>query len=201
MGEQTREPGPRSGGAHLMEHRWRRPPSGHPQYRMSQELWLWAKAQVLASLRSPYGLETILPALKKASPGTADRSGESILSPPTAQLLAPCKAANPMRAVRTRQDLHKELLLTHRKGLVLHSKPELLRVLERRRCQEGVGAEPAPEQPPLQKELLRWQQRREERQQKEAEEGKGSTHEFLKVRENLRKCPRREPQTSRTSPS
>ncbi|XP_069068289.1 actin-associated protein FAM107A-like [Pleurodeles waltl] len=163
---------------------------------MSQELWLWAKAQVLASLRSPYGLEAILPAPKKASPGTGDRNGESVLPPTTAQLLASCKAANPMKASRTRQDLHKELLLTHRKGLVLHSKPELLRVLERRRCQERLGAEPTQDQTPLQQELLRWQQRREE---KEAE--KGSTHEFLKVRENLRKCPWREPRASRTSPS
>ncbi|KAJ1095325.1 hypothetical protein NDU88_000490 [Pleurodeles waltl] len=129
---------------------------------MSQELWLWAKAQVLASLRSPYGLEAILPAPKKASPGTGDRNGESVLPPTTAQLLASCKAANPMKASRTRQDLHKELLLTHRKGLVLHSKPELLRVLERRRCQERLGAEPTQDQTPLQQELLRWQQRREE---------------------------------------
>ncbi|XP_069501525.1 uncharacterized protein [Ambystoma mexicanum] len=213
---------------------------------MSQELWIWAKAQVLSSLRTPYALETVLPALKKASAGAEDLARNQMPTPsqPPAQLLPPSKANNPVKASRTHQDLHKELLLTHRKfpvgrrsgvihtpffpaadpisqdhmtpaegssfkpecvgqwrGLGLHSKPELLRVLEKRRCQGREGEEPAQDLTPLQLELQRRQQRREEKQQKEAREEKGSGHEFLKVRENLRKSPWRDPTTTRPSTS
>ncbi|KAJ6654558.1 hypothetical protein lerEdw1_006865 [Lerista edwardsae] len=85
------------------------------------------------------------------------------------------------------QQLHRELLFTHRKGLSLRSKPELLQVLEHRNRRRD-GTESSLAQSPLERELLHWQQRREQRQQVEAtDDPVGDQPEFIRVRENLRR--------------
>ncbi|XP_077148485.1 actin-associated protein FAM107A-like [Ranitomeya variabilis] len=104
------------------------------------------------------------------------------------KILTPYKPDNPMKSSRTHQELHRELLVTYKKGLVLHSKPELLRVLEKRRSQREEGQDTKNPHCPLQQELHKWQQRREEREQKPSEGP--VVHEFLRVRENLRKANR-----------
>ncbi|XP_060109234.1 uncharacterized protein LOC132581835 [Heteronotia binoei] len=94
---------------------------------------------------------------------------------------------NIIRVSRNHQQLHRELLFTHRKGLSLRSKPELLQVLEHRnRRREGI--ENSVELSPLEQELQRWQQRREQRQQQE-ESGDAleDQPEFIRVREKLRR--------------
>ncbi|XP_048346597.1 uncharacterized protein LOC125429493 isoform X1 [Sphaerodactylus townsendi] len=94
---------------------------------------------------------------------------------------------NIIRVSRNYQQLHRELLFTHRKGLSLRSKPELLQVLEHRnRRREGM--ETSVELSPLEQELQRWQQRREQRQQQE-ESSDTPDHqpEFVRVRGNLRR--------------
>uniref|UniRef100_A0A8C5R3J0 Uncharacterized protein n=1 Tax=Leptobrachium leishanense TaxID=445787 RepID=A0A8C5R3J0_9ANUR len=54
-------------------------------------------------------------------------------------------------------------LLFSSRGLALHSKPELLRVLEKRRSQWKDGQEDSKLLcSPLEQELQKWQQRREE---------------------------------------
>ncbi|CAH2316383.1 Hypothetical predicted protein [Pelobates cultripes] len=162
---------------------------------MSQELWMWAKYQVLSSLRLPFAIGAMLPAVKKAqkicSSGkevTNDTSSTFPKSNPS------CKQDYPMKSSRTHQELHKELLLTYNKGLVLHSKPELLRVLEKRRSQWKEGQEDTKQiSSPLEQELQKWQQRREEREHASSiKNDKSGVHEFLRVRENLRKSATRD---------
>ncbi|XP_053158730.1 protein FAM107B-like isoform X2 [Hemicordylus capensis] len=105
---------------------------------------------------------------------------------PEAQL-ATSRVPNPTKVSWNQQQLHKELLFTHRKGLSLRSKPELLQVLELR-SRRRDKTENSLEQTPLEKELMRWQQRREQRQQQEATgETVGKQPEFIRVRENLRR--------------
>ncbi|XP_075042168.1 actin-associated protein FAM107A-like [Mixophyes fleayi] len=152
---------------------------------MSQELWMWAKCQVLSSLRLPFGIGATLPVLKKAA-GSCD----SVSMFP--KLIPPGKPDNPVKSSRTHQELHRELLLTYKKGLVLHSKPELLRVMEKRRVQWQETRNTKAPHCPLQQELQKWQLRREEREQKSANSDSPNVHEFLRVRENLRKSTTRD---------
>ncbi|KAM4697198.1 actin-associated protein FAM107A-like [Rhinophrynus dorsalis] len=158
------------------------------QCRISQELWMWAKCQVLSSLRLPFGIGAMLPPLKKA--GEIEGSCDTISKP-----IPPGKTENPLKSSRTHQELHRELLVTYKKGLVLHSKPELLRVLEKRRTQWKDRDEPESLSTPLQRELQKWQQRKEEREQQSAKDDGSGVHEFLRVRENLRKSSTRDLQS------
>uniref|UniRef100_A0A8C8VLZ3 Uncharacterized protein n=1 Tax=Pelusios castaneus TaxID=367368 RepID=A0A8C8VLZ3_9SAUR len=62
-----------------------------------------------------------------AEPGTylaaSDHSG----------LIEPKKLPNPVRESSSHQELHRELLFSHRRGLLPEHKPELQKVLESRR--------------------------------------------------------------------
>nr|KAF6310415.1 family with sequence similarity 107 member A [Myotis myotis] len=68
------------------------------------------------------------------------------------ELIKPKKLLNPVKASRSHQELHRELLMNHRRGLGVDSKPELQRVLEHRRRnqiikkkkEELAGGAPAP---------------------------------------------------------
>ncbi|XP_067320285.1 uncharacterized protein [Anolis sagrei] len=116
---------------------------------------------------------------------------------------ATLRTTNPSKIFWNQQQLHRELLFTHRKGLSLRSKPELLQVLEHRN-RRREGTESSLEQSPLEQELLRWQQRREQHHQQEAT---GDTvlnqPEFIRVRENLRRtqCMQDPPPQHETSSS
>uniref|UniRef100_H3AUT6 Family with sequence similarity 107 member A n=1 Tax=Latimeria chalumnae TaxID=7897 RepID=H3AUT6_LATCH len=102
--------------------------------------------------------------------------------------VSPCKPSNPVRVSGTHRVLLQELVLTHKKGLGLHSRPELLRVLEKRRQEQEDWEEAAREQTPLAKELQKRQQRKEELQQEQKKEKEvKEKYEFLYVKENLRK--------------
>ncbi|XP_025021635.1 uncharacterized protein LOC112540485 [Python bivittatus] len=123
--------------------------------------------------------------------GSATRS-ETTSRGAEAQPITTLRVINPSKATGNQQHLHRELLFTHRKGLSLRSKPELLQVLEyRNRRRDGTegGLKPSP----LEQELLRWQQRREQHQQQEATgDPGGSQPEFVKVREKLRRTPQQQ---------
>ncbi|XP_056131160.1 actin-associated protein FAM107A [Lampris incognitus] len=95
----------------------------------------------------------------------------------------------PVRTSRSHQELHKELLLAHRKGLVLSSKLELQRVLERRRREQSEREEQQQSRTPLEEVLLRRQrkQQEQERQQEEQVREEAQLLEFVRVRQNLRK--------------
>ncbi|KAK9407639.1 hypothetical protein NXF25_006413 [Crotalus adamanteus] len=133
--------------------------------------------------------------------GSAARS-ETTSRGAEAQPVTALRVTNPSKTAGNQQHLHRELLFTHRKGLSLRSKPELLQVLEHRnRCRDGSesGLKPSP----LEQELLRWQQRREQHQQQEATgDPGGSQPEFVKVREKLRRTQQqRDPSPQHASPS
>ncbi|XP_018581062.1 protein FAM107B isoform X1 [Scleropages formosus] len=100
----------------------------------------------------------------------------------------PSTAANPVKASRTHQELHKELLLAYKKGLVVCSRPELQLVLERRRREQAVKEEGEQGRSPLEKVLLKRQQINQEKE-KQQEKAKDDPQllEILKVRQNLRK--------------
>nr|XP_033778145.1 actin-associated protein FAM107A-like [Geotrypetes seraphini] len=166
-----------------------------PQERISQELWLWAKAQILSSLKPTQGVEKAMQDTRAVSAAIDESSGNA--SPgPSSNWPGPDKSSALVKASRTHQELHKELLLIHKKGLALHRKPELLLVLEKRRTENHNEEATLQSQTSLHQELEKWQQRREEKEQDEAQKKRGRNQELIDVRQNLRKSPWHDPQLS-----
>ncbi|KAM9827985.1 protein FAM107B isoform X3 [Syngnathus typhle] len=88
------------------------------------------------------------------------------------------------------QNLHRELLLSHKRGLVLEEKPELKRVLEQRRLELHREQEMAQQRPSdLETELRKRQQKLEEYEQEEIrqKENQNEVPEFVRVKDNLRR--------------
>ncbi|XP_056279341.1 protein FAM107B [Pseudoliparis swirei] len=88
------------------------------------------------------------------------------------------------------QNLHRELLLTHKRGLLLEEKPELKRVLEQRRLELHREEELAQRRPSdLQTELRKRQQKLQEYEQEEIrqQENQQKIPEFVRVKDNLRR--------------
>ncbi|KAG9328749.1 hypothetical protein JZ751_010836, partial [Albula glossodonta] len=191
---------------------------------VQQELWLRAKLQVLTSLNSIHTMTPTTsfpktPANTRAGATGGTRAPTVISSGDSGQSDTGGRAApaNPVKASRTHQELHKELLLAHRKGLVVYtnrlsvfvrglvvytnrlslfvrglvvcSRPELMLVLERKRKERMEKEEGEQARTPLEQVLLKRQQR-----QQEWEDPVGSSRkpepqllEFVRVRQNLRK--------------
>ncbi|XP_062854420.1 protein FAM107B-like isoform X2 [Trichomycterus rosablanca] len=87
------------------------------------------------------------------------------------------------------QDLHKELLLSYKRGLLLEEKPELHRVLEQRRLEQHRAQERALHPPSdLEQELYKRQQKLQEYEQEEMKwrEDQKNIPEFVLVKEKLR---------------
>nr|XP_028575417.1 actin-associated protein FAM107A isoform X1 [Podarcis muralis] len=106
-------------------------------------------------------------------------------------LIKPKKLLNPVRASKSHQELHRELLMNHKRGLGVESKPELQRVLEHRRRNQLIRQRKEEEEAkklksPFEQELLKRQQKLDqlEREQEKQEE---NAPEFIKVKENLRR--------------
>ncbi|XP_072576712.1 actin-associated protein FAM107A isoform X2 [Vulpes vulpes] len=107
------------------------------------------------------------------------------------ELIKPKKLLNPVKASRSHQELHRELLMNHRRGLGVDSKPELQRVLEHRRRNQLIKKkkeelEAKRLQCPFEQELLRRQQRLNQLENPPEKE-EDHAPEFIKVRENLRR--------------
>ncbi|XP_020560272.1 protein FAM107B-like isoform X1 [Oryzias latipes] len=88
------------------------------------------------------------------------------------------------------QNLHRELLLSHKRGLLLEEKPELKRVLEQRRLERHKEEEMARQGPSdLEMELRKRQQKLQEYEQEEIRqrENQQKIPEFVRVRDNLRR--------------
>ncbi|XP_012675570.2 nuclear fragile X mental retardation-interacting protein 2 isoform X2 [Clupea harengus] len=99
---------------------------------------------------------------------------------------------NPPKVVRSHQELHKELLLAHKKrgrDLVVGSRPELHMVLERRKKEQSQRQEEEQAKGPLEHVLLKRQQKHEEnaREEEERVRDEAQLMEFVRVRQNLRK--------------
>ncbi|KAM8830308.1 actin-associated protein FAM107A [Synchiropus picturatus] len=90
---------------------------------------------------------------------------------------------------RTHNELHKELLLAHKRGLALSSRTELQQVLERRRRVQSDREEEEETRTPLEDELIRRQQKLLEKEKQDEEQVQEDVHlmEFVRVRQNLRK--------------
>ncbi|XP_077181095.1 actin-associated protein FAM107A isoform X2 [Paroedura picta] len=106
-------------------------------------------------------------------------------------LIKPKKLLNPVRASKSHQELHRELLMNHKRGMGVESKPELQRVLEHRRRNQLIRQRQEEEEAkklksPFEQELMKRQQRLDqmEREQEKQEE---NAPEFIKVKENLRR--------------
>ncbi|XP_036068911.1 protein FAM107B [Oryzias melastigma] len=112
---------------------------------------------------------------------------------------ADCSNAEPVQARKlsgssaeapSYQNLHKELLLSHKRGLLLEEKPELKRVLEQRRLERHKEEEMARQRPSdLEMELRKRQQKLQEYEQEEIRqrENQQKIPEFVRVRDNLRR--------------
>ncbi|KAG7521316.1 hypothetical protein JOB18_046070 [Solea senegalensis] len=97
--------------------------------------------------------------------------------------------STPVKSLRTHNELHKELLLTHKKGLALSSRSELQQVLERRKRVQSDQVDEGQSRTPLEDVLLRRQQKQLEKEKKhgEKEQEEAQLMEFVRVRQNLRK--------------
>lgn len=107
------------------------------------------------------------------------------------ELIKPKKLLNPVKASRSHQELHRELLMNHKRGLGMDRKPELQRVLEHRRRNQLIKKkeeelEAKRMQCPFEQELLRRQQRLNQLENPPQRE-EDHAPEFIKVRENLRR--------------
>uniref|UniRef100_UPI0037E7E355 protein FAM107B n=1 Tax=Semicossyphus pulcher TaxID=241346 RepID=UPI0037E7E355 len=88
------------------------------------------------------------------------------------------------------QNLHRELMLSHKRGLLLEEKPELKRVLEQRRLDLHKEEEMARQRPSdLETELRKRQQKLKEYEQEEIRrrENQQKIPEFVRVKDNLRR--------------
>ncbi|XP_032376038.1 protein FAM107B [Etheostoma spectabile] len=96
---------------------------------------------------------------------------------------------NPIKASRTHNELHKELLLAHKRGLALSSRSELQQVLERRKRVQSEREEEGQSRTSLEDVLLRRQlkQLEREKEQEDKVQQESQLMEFVRVRQNLRK--------------
>uniref|UniRef100_A0A3Q3VSP1 Uncharacterized protein n=1 Tax=Mola mola TaxID=94237 RepID=A0A3Q3VSP1_MOLML len=86
------------------------------------------------------------------------------------------------------QNLHRELLLSHKRGLLLEEKPELKRVLEQRRLELHKEEELAQRRPSdLEMELRKRQLKLEEQEAIRQQENQQKIPEFVRVKDNLRR--------------
>ncbi|XP_038596567.1 actin-associated protein FAM107A isoform X2 [Tachyglossus aculeatus] len=107
------------------------------------------------------------------------------------ELIKPKKLLNPVKASKSHQELHRELLMNHKRGLGLDKKPELQRVLEHRRRNQMIKQKKEEEEAkkrnsPFEQELLKRQQRMNQLEEEPIKEEE-HTPEFIKVKENLRR--------------
>ncbi|XP_056324788.1 protein FAM107B [Danio aesculapii] len=104
-------------------------------------------------------------------------------------LIRPKKLSNPVLESCSRRGLHRELIVSHRCGLLPERKPELKHVLEQRRLEKHRDREQASQPPSdLEKELSKRRQILQAYEQEELRrrEDLRNMPEFVRVRENLR---------------
>ncbi|XP_051568813.1 protein FAM107B-like [Myxocyprinus asiaticus] len=107
------------------------------------------------------------------------------------ELIRPKKIHNPIKASKNHHELHRELIITHKRGGVVEEKPELQRVLEQRNRAQALKQEikEEEEKSPLEQELLKRQMRLEkfEREAEEQRERSKGAPEFIRVKESLKR--------------
>ncbi|XP_051956975.1 protein FAM107B isoform X2 [Xyrauchen texanus] len=104
-------------------------------------------------------------------------------------LVRPKKLPNPVLESHNHRGLHRELLFSHRWGLLPKEKPELQRFLEQRRLEQHREREQALKPPSdLEQELRKRRQKLMEYEQEEVRrrEDLEKMPEFVRMRKNLR---------------
>ncbi|XP_026162487.1 protein FAM107B isoform X2 [Mastacembelus armatus] len=110
-------------------------------------------------------------------------------------LIKPKKLVNPVKASKSHQELHRELLSSYKRdGANVEMKPELHRVLESRKREQLIRQRKQEDEArrkisPLEAELLKRHQKLDEleKQQEKEQEENLKAPEFVKVKENLRR--------------
>ncbi|XP_033936168.1 actin-associated protein FAM107A-like isoform X2 [Pseudochaenichthys georgianus] len=108
-------------------------------------------------------------------------------------LIKPKKLLNPVKASRSHQELHRELMSScKRGGGAVEMKPELQRVLESRKRDQLIRTRKQEEEThrkvsPLEAELLKRQQKLDELDRQQQRDDSTKAPEFVKVKENLRR--------------
>lgn len=108
------------------------------------------------------------------------------------ELIRPQKLINPVKSSRNHQDLHRELLMNQKRGLAPQNKPELQKVMEKRRRDQVIKQkeeEAQKKKSDLEIELLKRQQKLEqlELEKQKLQEEQENAPEFVKVKGNLRR--------------
>ncbi|XP_007251024.1 protein FAM107B isoform X1 [Astyanax mexicanus] len=122
------------------------------------------------------------------------------------ELIKPKKLINPVKTSRNHQDLHRELLMNQKRGLAPQNKPELQKVMEKRKRDQVLKAqkeeqEAHKKQSDLEIELMKRQQKLEqlELEQQKNEEEQENTPEFVKMKSNLRRTKQEVDEQERTT--
>ncbi|XP_007545736.1 protein FAM107B isoform X1 [Poecilia latipinna] len=110
------------------------------------------------------------------------------------ELIQPKKLINPVKSSRNHQDLHRELIMNQKRGLAPQNKPELQKVLEKRKREQVIKAQKEEQEAhkkrsDLEIELMKRQQKLEqlELEQQKIQEEQENTPEFVKMKGNLRR--------------
>uniref|UniRef100_A0ACB8FQK0 Uncharacterized protein n=1 Tax=Sphaerodactylus townsendi TaxID=933632 RepID=A0ACB8FQK0_9SAUR len=109
------------------------------------------------------------------------------------ELIRPQKLINPVKSSRNHQDLHRELRMNQKRGLAPQNKPELQKVMERRKRDQFIKQQKEEEarkkKSDLEIELLKRQQKLEqlELEKQKMQEEQENAPEFVKVKGNLRR--------------
>ncbi|XP_061034220.1 protein FAM107B isoform X1 [Eubalaena glacialis] len=108
------------------------------------------------------------------------------------ELIRPQKLVNPVKTSRNHQDLHRELLMNQKRGLAPQNKPELQKVMEKRKRDQVIKQkeeEAQKKKSDLEIELLKRQQKLEqlELEKQKLREEQENAPEFVKVKGNLRR--------------
>ncbi|CAH2275644.1 FAM107B isoform X2 [Pelobates cultripes] len=107
------------------------------------------------------------------------------------ELIKPHKLINPVKSSRNHQDLHRELMMNQKRGLSPQNKPELQKVMEKRKRDQIIKQqkeEAELKKSDFEKELQKRHQMLEEMEmEKNKNEEQENKPEFLKVKGNLRR--------------
>ncbi|XP_053572471.1 protein FAM107B [Bombina bombina] len=107
-------------------------------------------------------------------------------------LIRPHKIINPVKTSRNHQDLHRELLMNQKRGLSPQNKPELQKVMEKRKRDQIIKQqkeEAEQKKSDFEIELQKRHQKLEEMEmgKHKIEEEQENKPEFIKVKSNLRR--------------
>ncbi|XP_069018676.1 protein FAM107B isoform X1 [Embiotoca jacksoni] len=150
--------------------------------------------------------------LDPCDPGLSLSPGRSVMAEPDYlegdcdELIKPKKLINPVKTSRNHQDMHRELLMNQKRGLAPQNKPELQKVLEKRKREQVLKAQKEEQEAhkkrsDLEIELMKRQQKLEQQEleQHKIEEEQENTPEFVKMKSNLRRTKQETDEEERTT--